>query len=96
MADQPTADPDVVLEASGPGYWRYRSISTDRRWEVRGFCDYRGHCLIGAVLDDGTVIVDRETLDRLSAERGRLVSDLDVPVLPEFSGCCPLVGEWLS
>lgn len=50
-----------------------------RRWEIEGVCDYRGDCLVGAV-------------DPLL---GRRETRLDVPVTPEFKGCCPLVGRWL-
>lgn len=51
-----------------------------RRWEVEGVCDMRGHCLVGAV----------DPL--LGPPAGRL----DVPVLPGFAGCCPLIGRWLD
>lgn len=50
-----------------------------RRWEVNGTCDGRGDCLVGAV-------------DPLM---GRPDERLDVPVTPEFTGCCPLIGRWL-
>lgn len=50
-----------------------------RRWEIHGTCDYRGDCLVGAV---DPLLGPRETR-------------LDVPVLPGFEGCCPLVGTWL-
>ena len=50
-----------------------------RRWEVSGVCDMRGDCLVGAV-------------DPLL---GPPESRPDVPVLPGFTGCCPLVGRWL-
>lgn len=50
-----------------------------RRWEIEGICDYRGACLVGAV-------------DPLLGLRG---SRLDVPVTPEFTGCCPLRGRYL-
>jgi hypothetical protein len=50
-----------------------------RRWEIEGICDYRGDCLIGAV-------------DPLMGPRE---DRLDVPVTPDFSGCCPLRGRWL-
>jgi hypothetical protein len=57
-----------------------RYRATDgRRWEILGLCDYRGVCLIGAV---DPLLGPRETR-------------LDVPVTPEFSGCCPLEGRWL-
>ncbi len=91
---EPTSEEGVFIEERRDGYVRYvRDDGT--RWEIHGTCDYRGDCLIGSVLPDGTVIDSRETLDRLSTERGRLVSALDVPVTPEFTGCCPLTGRWL-
>lgn len=49
------------------------------RWEVRGVCDYRGDCLVGSV-------------DPLLGPREQR---LDVPVTPEFNGCCPLEGCYL-
>lgn len=84
---EPTCDPDIVIEERRPGYVRYRR-DDGRRWEVHGTCDRRGDCLVGAVLDDGT-IVTREMVDRLRHTDERLVSDLDVPVSPEFDSCCP-------
>lgn len=85
-----TADPDVVIEARAVSYVRYRSLSTGRRWEVHGICDRRGDCLVGAVID-GIVIRDHEQLARLVQAAGtdRIDSPLDVPVTPEFRGCCP-------
>jgi hypothetical protein len=74
----PTADPHTWIEEERPNYVRYRS-DDGRRWEIRGTCDYRGDCLIGAV---DPLLGPRETR-------------LDVPVTPEFRGCCPLVGTWL-
>jgi len=74
-----TADPTVWAEELRPGYARYRN-KDGRRWEVHGICDRRGDCMIGAVLPDGTVI---ESVDQI------LESVLDVPVTPEFAGCCP-------
>ena len=71
---RPTADPAVLIEEERPGYIRYRR-DDGVRWEVRGTCDYRGDCLLGAV-------------DPLLGPRG---SRLDVPVGPNYRGeCCPL------
>lgn len=97
MADQPTADPDVVIEDSRPGFVRYRRLSTGERWEVTGVCDRRGDCLIGAVID-GEQIRDHAHLAELQRRLGRerIDSELDVPVLPGFKGCCPLDGRWLT
>lgn len=51
-----------------------RYRNTDgRRWEVFGVCDMRGHCLVGAV----------------NPPLGPPGTRLDVPVTPEFEGCCP-------
>lgn len=72
--EMPTCDPDVVIEEERVGFIVYRSLSTGRRWEVRGVCDYRGDCMVGAV--EPWPPMRRE--DRL-----------DVPVTPEFFGCCP-------
>lgn len=80
-----TADPYVVIEARGPDWVSYRNTSSGRRWEVRGVCDRRGDCLIGAVLDDGTVIRDHAHLAELG---DRPDSMYDVPVTPEFDSCC--------
>lgn len=94
----PTADLEVVIEergtdAAGMPWVRYRR-SDGRRWEVRGRCDRRGDCLIGAVVQtpDGPVVVrDRAHIEELKRTLGRerIDSELDVPVTPEFKGCCP-------
>mgnify|MGYP001566593262 CR=1 FL=1 len=68
----PTYDPDVFIEEERVGYVRYHRVSDGRRWEVWGVCDYRGDCIVGAVDPP------------LGPREGRL----DVPVTPEFSGCC--------
>lgn len=81
---EPTADPNIFIEARGDGWVRYRRVSDGRRWEVHGVCDRRGDCLIGAVID-GEVIRDHEHLEALG---GRPDSVLDVPVTPEFRSCC--------
>jgi hypothetical protein len=89
-----TVDPDVVIEEQYEGYVRYRHTD-GRRWEVRGICDRRGDCLIGAVIDTsaGPVqIRDHAHLEELKAllGRDRIDSELDVPVGPGFKGCCSL------
>lgn len=85
----PTADPHIAIEAWRTGYVRYRR-SDGRRWEVYGVCDRRGDCLIGAVIE-GEQVRDHahlaELVERLG--RARVDSELDVPVTPEFEGCCP-------
>lgn len=88
-----TADPNILIEEQRSGYVRYRHTLTGRRWEVHGECDRRGDCLIGAVIETpaGPVqIEDHAHLEQLAAELGRerIDSELDVPVAPEFRGCC--------
>lgn len=84
----PTSDPTVFIEEQQPGYVRYRRTD-GRRWIVRGECDRRGDCLIGAVIE-GIEIKDHEHLAQLVKEfgRDRIDSELDVPVTPEFQTCC--------
>jgi len=94
VTDIPTSDPSVVIEEQEPGYVRYRSTD-GRRWEVRGICDRRGDCLIGASIlvgEDLILIESHEHLAQLVQELGRerIDSEMDVPVGPGFSGCCPL------
>ncbi len=89
-----TSDPDTMIEEQREGYVRY--VHTDgRRWEVHGFCDKRGDCLVGAVIQtpDGLVqIRDRAHIAELKILLGqeRIDSELDVPIGVGFSGCCPL------
>lgn len=85
----PTAEPGVWIEAQAPGYIRYRA-DDGRRWEVRGVCDHRGWCIVGAIID-GVLVESRERAHELA----RAYAGPDVPVTPGFSGCCPLVGRWL-
>lgn len=85
-----TSDPGVLIEERRAGYVRYQHVD-GRRWEVHGVCDRRGDCLIGAVID-GVQIRDHAHLAELCEQLGveRLGGDLDIPVAPGFSGCCPL------
>src|SRR5215469_2836649 len=91
----PTVDPEIFIEARGERWVRYRRITDGRRWAVHGVCDRRGDCLIGAVMtnEHGELeqIRDHEHLAELSKRLGRDRPDteLDVPVTPEFHGCCP-------
>jgi|SRR5262252_7884071 len=90
----PTADPTVRIEEQSPGYVRYQA-NDGRRWEVRGVCDRRGDCLIGANIQTPwglEEITSKQDLDDLTLELGtdRIDSELDVPVGPGFTGCCPL------
>lgn len=92
--DEPTSDRHVVIEERSDGYVRYRS-DDGRRWEVRGECDRRGNCLVGAVIQtpQGLVTVESlEHIEQLKQELGveRVDSTLDVPVGPGFEGCCEL------
>ena len=92
--DIKTIDPYVVIEEQTPEYKIYRNIKTGRRWKVRGKCDRRGDCLIGAVIDTpkGKVeVLDHAHLEELvkTLGRERIDSELDVPVSPEFDSCCP-------
>jgi hypothetical protein len=95
MADAPTADPDVVIEAKRSGYVRYRNTRTGRRWEVSGTCDRRGDCLIGAVIPGFGQITSYGDIEAAKQQLGvkRLVSEMDVPVTPEFvDTCCAAAG----
>lgn len=91
--DTPTADPDIVLEEQRSGYWRYRHLVTGERWEMFGYCDMRGDCLIGMTWN-GVTIRDHEHLREVAGGK-RWMSNLDVPVRPEFHGCCPITGRYL-
>lgn len=94
---EPTFDPDVFIEEKHDGYVRYFRKSDGARWEITGYCDRRGDCLIGAVIE-GEQVRDHAHLKELSERLGRhrIDSELDVPVTPEFSGCCPLKGKYLN
>ena len=90
----PTADETVRIEHQEPGYVRYQA-NDGRRWEVRGTCDRRGLCMLGAVIETAGGLVEVTSLEhlaQLAAElgRARIDSEMDVPVGPGFSGCCPL------
>lgn len=85
-----TADPDVFIEEQREGYCRYRRISDGRRWEVHGFCDRRGDCIVGAVIEGYGEIKNHADIERAKKKLGveRLISEMDVPVTPEFNTCC--------
>ena len=87
---EPTSDPEIFIEERRDNYVRYRRCD-GRRWEVFGSCDQRGDCLIGAVVDGFGSIESMADIDRAKAMLGvsRLLGDLDVPVTPEFTSCCP-------
>lgn len=84
-----TSDPDVFIESQT--YDTIIYVNRDGiRWLVKGNCDRRGLCMIGAVVD-GVVIKSVEHLNQLCIEAGkeRIDSELDVPVGINFKGCCP-------
>jgi hypothetical protein len=94
-----TSDQSIIIEERLDGYVRYRR-SDGLRWEVYGHCIQLGHCLIGAniVTPEGTVQVrDHAHIEELKRTlgRARIDSEMDVPVLPGFSGCCPLTTKVL-
>jgi hypothetical protein len=89
-----TSDSHVVIEERTTDYVRYRS-DDGYHWEVRGECDLRGYCLVGANIQTPGGLVEVKSLEhiaRLKRELGRerIDSELDVPVGPGFEGCCPL------
>lgn len=87
---EPTSEPDVQMEEIRPGLVRYfRDDGTS--WEISGICDHRANCLVGAVID-GELI---ETIER-ARELADAYTGPDVPVTPDFRGCCPLTGKWLD
>lgn len=91
---KPTADPHVFIEFQRRGYVRYQNTKTGRRWIVRGACDRRGDCLIGANVTNEYYefeeIRDHNHIADLRKRLGssRIDSKLDVPVSPEFRACC--------
>lgn len=92
MATGETSAANVKLEEQRPAYRRYRHAN--RRWEVHGECDYRGDCLIGAVIEnergEPEQVRDHQHIAELQERLGRfrIDSELDVPVAPEFDTCC--------
>lgn len=88
---KPTSDPFIFIEEKHKGYVRY--INTDgKRWEVHGECIKLGNCLVGAVIEGFGEIKSHEDIERAKKVLGRerIDSELDVPVGPGFTGCCPL------
>lgn len=89
---QPTSDRTVWIEEKRPGYTRY--INQDgRRWEVHGECIRLGYCLIGARIETPQGPEEVRSLGHLKELQRRLGkyridSEMDVPVTPEFTGCC--------
>lgn len=78
----PTIDPHILIEEQRVSYIRYRHLD-GRRWEVHGACDDNRACMVGAIVD-GVLI---ETVEQA---RSLPAPELDCPVGPGFSGCCPL------
>lgn len=96
-----SADPNIEIEEIRTGYVRYRHRLTGRRWEVRGRCDKRGDCVVGAVFThpDGSVIqveslTHLKQLTRPNSKWRDIVTSkgLDTPVTPEFDTCCGGAG----
>lgn len=96
---KPTVDPYVFMEEVRDGYTRYVQFDSSkaiRRWEVHGKCIRLGNCLIGSVID-GEVVRDHQHLKEIAERKpGRMDSELDVPVTPEFYGCCPFTYRELE
>ncbi len=89
----PTSDPYVFIEEQREGYVRYRNLD-GRRWEVHGTCDRRGDCMIGMRIPGYGIIRNHADIESAKVKLGkdRIDSDLDVPVTPEFDGCCGSPG----
>ncbi len=100
MADTATSDPNVVIEAAGKRagvpWVRYRrhdpSTGVTDRWEVRGTCDQRGWCIIGAAE------IERFAWNAPVGTSGA-VADLeygsraDIPVAPGFVEAMQLMAH---
>lgn len=82
MPEIVTADPNIVIEEKREGYVRYRRMD-GARWEVHGICDDNRACMVGA-------IVDGKLIETVEQARALPTPELDCPVAPGFSGCCPL------
>lgn len=82
---EPTADSTVFIEDRRPGYIRYVQTS-GRHWEVFGECVKLGYCMIGAVVGDPPA--ELANLDAAQTFVEANPFQLDVPVTPEFNGCC--------
>ncbi len=76
-------EPAVWIEAQHHGYIRYWNSVSGQRTEVRGVCDRRLDCMVGAVVD-GVLVETVEQAKKLPKPV------LDCPVGPGFRGCCPL------
>jgi rRNA maturation protein Nop10 len=88
MTPVATLDPDVVIVARGVTdevpWLRYRRVSDDTEWTVRGTCNQCGLCVIGTAVPeryewDGPVGTPLAVRDLLYATR------LDEPVTAGFS-----------
>lgn len=90
MEPIPTCGPHTFIEAERPGYIRYWRDFDNRRWEIHGYCDNRGECMVGAVLDGETITCEAD-ITRLIQE-GRIDGSLDMPVFPEQKNCCLKAG----
>ena len=74
-----TQDPYVIIIHRGEQHLIYYNVETDEQWLVYGNCTLKGYCIEGAVNPDLRPYVER----------------LDIPVRPDFRGCCDLRGEYL-
>lgn len=94
----PTVDPFVFIEEQRPGFVVYRQLDDQgvvvRRWSVSGYCDKRGYCLLGAVID-GKEVTHEDIIEGRMKNK-RLQSEMDVPITPEFKDCCPFEYEELQ
>jgi hypothetical protein len=87
----PTFDASVCIEDRRPGYIRYVQTS-GRRWEVFGECVKLGYCMVGGIFDGVKLL----TLDDAIGFIETHPFDLDVPITPQFSGCCPFTFNELE
>ena len=100
-AEAATADPYIFIEEQSAGYVRYWRSTDDRRWIVNGTCIQLGNCIIGSEIKDPptepVIIQDHDHIEALKLDLGvsRLGSQMDTPVTPEFTGCCPFTFEEL-
>lgn len=93
-------DPEVEIEARGEDWIIYRRTD-GLRWKVTGKCDRRGHCWVGGEMPTPSgphFVKSVEDYQEAISSLGEdwLARQPDVPVGPNFTGCCPFVIEVLS
>jgi predicted methyltransferase len=86
MSVELTADPYVVIEERRDSYVRYRRTD-GRRWEVLGDCTGLGYCMVGAVVNGREIATLGEAVMLITESP----LELDVPITPEFTGCCSFI-----